>query len=52
MKTYLFPIYSALMLISIAALFVVMSDLARAEMASIYGGRDGLNVDIYLSVIE
>jgi rare lipoprotein A len=42
MKSYLFPIYSALKLLSLVALLVLVSDLARAEMASIYGGRDGL----------
>jgi rare lipoprotein A len=42
MKSYLFPIYSALKLISLVALLIPVSDLARAEMASIYGGRDGL----------
>jgi rare lipoprotein A len=42
MKSYLFAIYSALKLTFIAALMVLVSDLARAEMASIYGGRDGL----------
>ena len=42
MKSYLFPIYSALKLLSVVSLLVLVSDLARAEMASIYGGRDGL----------
>ena len=42
MKSYLFPIYSALKLLSVVSLLVLLSDLARAEMASIYGGRDGL----------
>ena len=42
MKSYLFATYSALKLTVIAALLVLASDLARAEMASIYGGRDGL----------
>ena len=42
MKSYLFPIYSTLKLLSLVALLVLVSDLARAEMASIYGGRDGL----------
>ncbi len=39
----LFRIYCALELIFIVALLIVVSDLARAEMASIYGGRDGLS---------
>jgi len=42
MKSYLFPIYSALKLLLVVSLLVLVSDLARAEMASIYGGRDGL----------
>ena len=42
MKSYLFPIYSALKLLSVVSLLVLASDLGRAEMASIYGGRDGL----------
>ena len=42
MKSYLFPIYSALKLLLVLALLVLVSDHARAEMASIYGGRDGL----------
>ena len=42
MKSYLFPIYSALKLLSVVSVLVLVSDLARAEMASIYGGRDGL----------
>jgi peptidoglycan lytic transglycosylase len=42
MKSSPFPIYSALTLTFIAALLVLVSDFARAEMASIYGGRDGL----------
>ena len=42
MKSYLFPIYSALKLLLVHALLVLVSDHARAEMASIYGGRDGL----------
>jgi rare lipoprotein A len=42
MKSYLFPIYSALRLTFVVALLVLVSDFARAEMASIYGGRDGL----------
>ena len=42
MKSYLFPSYSALRLTVVAALLVLVSDFARAEMASIYGGRDGL----------
>ena len=42
MKSYFVPIYSALKLLLAAALLVLVSDLARAEMASIYGGRDGL----------
>jgi rare lipoprotein A len=42
MKSYVFPIYSAFKLLSLVALLVLVSDLARAEMASIYGGRDGL----------
>jgi len=42
MKSYPFPIYSALKLLSVVSLLVLVSDLARAEMASIYGGRDGL----------
>ena len=41
MKSYLFPIYSALKLLSVVSFLVLVSDLARAEMASIYGGRDG-----------
>jgi rare lipoprotein A len=36
MKSYLFPIYSALKLLSVVSLLVLVSDLARA------GGRDGL----------
>ena len=36
-----FAIYSALKL-TLPALLVLASGLARAEMASIYGGRDGL----------
>ena len=36
------PIYSALRLTVVAALLVLVSDFARAEMASIYSGRDGL----------
>jgi rare lipoprotein A len=42
MKSYLVPIYSALKLLLAAAVLVLVSDLAGAEMASIYGGRDGL----------
>ena len=42
MKSYFFAIYCALKLTFIAAPLVLASDLARAEMASIYGGRDGL----------
>jgi rare lipoprotein A len=42
MKSYLVPIYSALKLLFAAAVLVLVSDLAGAEMASIYGGRDGL----------
>jgi rare lipoprotein A len=42
MTSYLFSIYSALKLISVAALLVFAHDFARAEMASIYGGSDGL----------
>ena len=42
MKSFHFQVYCALKLAFTAALLVVMSDLARAEMASIYGGRDGL----------
>jgi hypothetical protein len=42
MKSYFFAIYCALKLTFIPAPLVLASDLARAEMASIYGGRDGL----------
>ena len=42
MKSFHFQVYCALKLAFTAALLVVMSDLARAEMASIYGGGDGL----------
>ena len=42
MKSYFFAIYCALKLTFIAAPLVLASDLARAETASIYGGRDGL----------
>lgn len=34
MKSYLFPIYSALKLLLVVSLLVLVSDLARAEMAS------------------
>jgi rare lipoprotein A len=42
MKSYLVPIYSPLKFPLAVALLVLVSDLGRAEMASIYGGRDGL----------
>jgi rare lipoprotein A len=42
MKSYLVPIYSPLKFLLAVALLVLVSDLARAEMASIYGDRDGL----------
>jgi rare lipoprotein A len=42
MKSYLVPIYSPLKFPLAVALLVLVSDLARAEMASIYGDRDGL----------
>jgi Lytic transglycolase len=42
MKSHFVPLYSALKLLLAAALLVLVSDLAGAEMASIYGGRDGL----------
>jgi len=42
MKTYLVQHRTALKLPLATALLVFASDLARAEVASIYGGRDGL----------
>lgn len=42
MKSYFVPLYSALKLLLAAALLVLVSDFAGAEVASIYGGRDGL----------
>ena len=42
MKTYLVQLRTALKLPLATALLVFASDLARAEVASIYGGRDGL----------
>jgi rare lipoprotein A len=42
MNSYLVPIYSPLKFLLAVALLVLVSDLGRAEMASIYGGRDGL----------
>ncbi len=42
MRSYFVSRYSALKLPLAATLLVLVSDFARAEMASIYGGRDGL----------
>jgi rare lipoprotein A len=42
MKSYFAQIHSALKLLFATALLVLVSDLAGAEVASIYGGRDGL----------
>jgi rare lipoprotein A len=42
MKSYFVWRYSALELLLASALLVLVSDLAGAEIASIYGGRDGL----------
>ena len=42
MKPYFVSLCSALKLLLAAALLVLASDFAVAEMASIYGGRDGL----------
>jgi rare lipoprotein A len=42
MNSYIVPLYSALKLLLAGALLVLVSDLAAAEVASIYGGRDGL----------
>src|SRR6478609_477550 len=42
MKSCFIQLHSALKLLLITALVVLVSDLAGAEVASIYGGRDGL----------
>jgi rare lipoprotein A (peptidoglycan hydrolase) len=42
MKPYFVSLCSALKLLLAAALLVLVSNVADAEMASIYGGRDGL----------
>ena len=42
MKPYFVSLCSALKLLLAAALLVFVSDFAVAEVASIYGGRDGL----------
>jgi rare lipoprotein A len=42
MKSYFVQIHSALKLLFATALLVLVGDLAGAEVASIYGGRDGL----------
>jgi rare lipoprotein A len=42
MKPYFVSLCSALKLLLAAALLVLVSDFAGAEVASIYGGRDGL----------
>ena len=42
MKPYFVSLCSALKLLLAAVLLVLVSNVADAEMASIYGGRDGL----------
>ncbi len=42
MRSYVVALYSALKLLLAAAFLVLVSDFAGAEVASIYGGRDGL----------
>ncbi len=42
MKSYFLLLHSALKLLLAAALLVLVTDLAGAEIASIYGRRDGL----------